>query len=247
MKLERNIGERFQQETKYDRKRMPSGSLDWDNKPPPYKEYPEAKKVRLDRIEKCGDMSLYEALLRRKSLRRFVDAPISLESLSCLLWASAGIQRKEMGFEFRTAPSAGALYPIETYLVIHRVESLEQGVYHYNVKRHLLEQIKLGDFRSMVARAALGQLMCANAAVVFVWTAMFERSEWKYKQRAYRYVYIDAGHMAQNLALVTTSLGLGCCHVGALFDDEVNLIVGVDGNRESVVYMSVAGQTGMFV
>ncbi|MDT8273779.1 MAG: SagB/ThcOx family dehydrogenase, partial [Desulfomonilia bacterium] len=221
--------------------------LDWNKKPALYKEYPGAKKVSLSQPELCGDMTLHEALLRRKSLRRFVDTVITKESLSCLLWACSGIQRKEMGFEFRTAPSAGALYPIETYLVAHRVESLGGGVYHYNVKHHLLEELRQGDFRSDIAKAALGQLMCAHAAAVFIWTALFERSQWKYKQRAYRYVYLDAGHIAQNLGLAATSLGLGCCHVGALFDDEVNRIIGVDGIRESVLYMSVVGHTGVFV
>ena len=242
-----NIGERFQNKTKYDRERLPKGSLAWDKKPETYKEYPDARKVPLAKPGKCGELSLYEAILRRKSQRQFINAPISLDSLSCLLWASSGIQRKEIGFEFRTAPSAGGLYPIETYVIVHAVEGLGKGVYHYNVKHNHLEELKQGDFREAAARAALDQIMCARAAVVVVWTAVFERSVWKYQQRAYRYVYLDVGHMAQNLALTSTSLGLGCCQVGALFDNEVNEIVGVDGVGESVLYMSVIGQTGMYV
>ncbi|HPI92130.1 MAG TPA: SagB/ThcOx family dehydrogenase [Deltaproteobacteria bacterium] len=241
------IGERFQQETKYDRWRMPEYTIDPSRKPLPYKEYPNAKVIPMERPQKCGEMTLYEAILRRKSLRRFVDAPVSMDSLSCLLWASSGIQRREMGFAFRTAPSAGALYPVETYAVVHQVEGIAQGVYHYNVKGHVLEEIKRGDFRAHIAQAALGQIMCAQASVVIAWTALFERSLWKYRQRAYRYVYLDAGHMAQNLALASTSIGLGSCQVGALFDDEVNEILGVDGIQESILYMSVVGQTGLFV
>jgi SagB-type dehydrogenase family enzyme len=241
------IGERFQQETKYDRWRMPECAIDWNRKPDPYKEYLDAKKVVLEKPQKCGDMSLHEAILRRKSLRRFVEVPIGPDVLSSLLWASSGIQRKEMGFEFRTAPSAGGLYPIETYIVVHRVEGLDQGVYHYNVRHHAVEEMKKGDFRPHIAQAALGQLMCAQAAIVIIWTAVFNRSKWKYKQRAYRYVYLDAGHMAQNLALAATSIGLGSCQVGALFDDEVNEILGLDGISESVLYMSVVGQTGLVV
>lgn len=241
------IGERFQQETKYDRWRMPEYSIDWNTKPVPYKEYPNARKVIMDKPKLSGDMSLFEAILRRKSLRRFVDVSMSRDALSCILWASSGIQRKEMGFDFRTAPSAGALYPIETYVIIHRVDGIEQGVYHYHVKGHSLEEIKKGDFRPNIAQAALGQIMCAQASVVIAWTALFERSAWKYRQRAYRYVYLDVGHMAQNLALVSTSIGLGSCQVGALFDDEVNELLGVDGSSESILYMSVVGQTGMYV
>jgi SagB-type dehydrogenase family enzyme len=245
--MARNIGEIFQKETKYDREKMPAGSLDWDKKPDSYKEYPDAITVKLERPKKCGDMSLHEALLRRKSLRRYLDVPVSSDALSCLVWASSGIQRKEMGLEFRTTPSAGALYPIETYLVVNEVEHIEQGIYHYNVKDHVLEELKRGNSSDVTAQASLGQMMCAKAAVVIIWTAVFERSRWKYQQRAYRYVYLEAGQMAQNLALASTSLGLGCCQVGAFFDNEVNQIIGVDGTNESVVYMSVIGQTGMYV
>lgn len=241
------IGERFQQETKYDRWRMPEYTIDWNRKPSAYKEYPNARRIVMEKPNRCGDMSLFEAILRRKSLRRFIDAPVSRDALSCILWASGGIQRKEMGFEFRTAPSAGALYPVETYLVVHRVEGIDPGIYHYHVRAHALEEIKKGDFRPNIAHAALGQVMCSQAAFVTAWTALFERSAWKYRQRAYRYVYLDAGHMAQNLALASTSLGLGSCQVGAVFDNEVNDLLGVDGIVESVLYLSVVGQTGMYV
>ncbi len=241
------IGERFQRETKYNRMRMPRGSLDLDGKPPTYKDYPHARKIALPAIDRCGDLSLYEALLRRKSLRRFLDTPISLENLSSLLWTSSGIQRREMGFAFRTVPSAGALYPVESYVIAARIAVLEQGVYHYQVKTHQLEELKLGDFSEAMARAALGQAMCAHAAAVIVFTSVFQRTVWRYRQRGYRYVYIEAGHMAQNLSLASISMGLGCCHAGALFDNEVNEILGVDGIRESVLYLSAVGHTGMCV
>lgn len=241
------IGERFQQETKYERWRMPEHSLDWNNKPGIYKEYPNARTFMLEKPNRCGDMSLFEAILRRKSLRRYIDMPLGMDALSCLLWASSGIQRKEMSFEFRTAPSAGGLYPIETYIVAHLVEKLDRGIYHYNVKHHALEEMKKGDFRPHISQAALGQIMCAQAAVVVVWAAVFQRCRWKYRQRAYRYVYMDVGHMAQNLALAATSLGLGSCQIGAVFDDEVNDILGLDGLDESVLYMSAVGHTGLDV
>jgi SagB-type dehydrogenase family enzyme len=244
---EEKVGERFQRETKYERQRMPRGSLDLDSKPHMYKDYPGSRRVALTPVDRCGDMSLHEALLRRKSQRRFSDTPISLEMLSCIIWSSSGIQRREMGFAFRTAPSAGALYPIETYVAANRVTGVDPGIYHYNVKHHLLEEVCAGDLRLDVAHAALGQEMCATAALVVIFTAVFERSTWKYRQRAYRYVYLDAGHMAQNIALASASLGLGCCHIGSMFDGEVNGILGLDGVKESVVYMSVVGQSGMDV
>ena len=97
------------------------------------------------------------------------------------------------------------------------------------------------EVREAIANAALGQTTCARAPVVFAWTAIFARTTCKYGQRAYRYIYLDAGHIAENLALAAVSLGLGTCQIGALFDDEVNRLLGVDGVEESIVYMSVVG------
>jgi SagB-type dehydrogenase family enzyme len=159
------------------------------------------------------------------------------------LWASTGIQRTEDGYAFRTSPSAGALYPIETYLVVNSVESLPKGVYHYSVKDHRLEELKEGDFGRQAAASALDQGMCERASVVFIWTAIFQRSRWKYGQRAYRYVYLDAGHIAAHLSLAAVSLGLGSCQMAALYDDEVNSLIGVDGREESVLYMTALGHS----
>jgi len=233
--------DKFQKETTYVRGRLSGGALNWVSRPGLYKEYPDSKKIRLPSSEPVESMLLDEVLKKRRSVRRFSQKPITKGQLSYLLWASSGIQRRERGYDFRTAPSAGALYPIETYIVVNRVEDLARGVYHYSVKSHLLEELKLGDFGGDVALAALEQRICSESAVVFIWTAVFARSKWKYKQRAYRYIYLDAGHIGQNLALSATSLGLGSCQVGAFYDDEMNKIVDVDGVEESVIYMSVVG------
>jgi SagB-type dehydrogenase family enzyme len=236
------IGDRFQQETKYAPGKMPATAMMGGKKQPAlYKEYPDAVRILLPRFEPAKPMSLDAALKTRRSVREFGDQPIGIEQLSYLLWASTGIQRHQAGYAFRTAPSAGALYPIETYIVANNVTKVDGGIYHYGVKDHCLEQLKLGGFGDQVAKAALGQEMCGQAGVVFVWTAIFERCKWKYGQRAHRYVYLDAGHIAENLALAATSLGLGSCEIGALFDDEVNRLIGVDGEQESVLCMAAAG------
>lgn len=236
------IGDRFQQETKYRRDQMSAGGLDWASQPETYKRYSDRPEIALPQALPVSGIELDRVLRTRRSVRHYTPEPVTLQELSYLLWASNGIQRRENGWEFRTVPSAGALYPIETYLAANRVENLAAGVYHYNIAGHSLEQLKEGDYGSASARAALGQSMCAECAVVFVWTAVFERCRWKYKQRAYRYVYLDAGHVAQNLALAAAGLGLGTCQIGAIFDDEANEIVGVDGTEESVVYMSAVGR-----
>ncbi len=179
---------------------------------------------------------------RRRSVREFREEPLSIAGLSQILWASQGITQKTQGIGLRAAPSAGALYPIETYLVINNVSELAPGVYHYAVETQELEQIKKGDFRNPVARAALDQEVAYFANAVFVWTAVFDRSKWKYKQRAYRYVYLDAGHIAQNVALSAVALGLGSCQIAALYDEEANVLLGLDGINESTIYMTAVGK-----
>ena len=233
------IGDSFQQQTKYHRGHLPAWHLDWAGKPETYKRYPSAPKVQLEPQEEEGGASLWKILGHRRSVRQFNDDTMTKSDLSQLLWAAQGITNPESGF--RTAPSAGALYPIETYLVVNHVEHVDPGVYHYAVDTHELEQLKSGDFRLKVAQSALDQEMAYHANVVFIWTAIFKRSKWKYKQRAYRYIYLDAGHIAQNVALAAVALNLSSCQVGALYDDEVNALLDVDGADESVVYMTVVG------
>jgi SagB-type dehydrogenase family enzyme len=236
-----DTGDRFQQETKYNPRRMPGHRLDWSAKPDLYKEYPQAEKIELPAFEPAKAMSLDKTLRQRKSIRDYQDRAISKGQLAYLLWASTGIQRVEDGYEFRTAPSAGALYPIETYVIVNNVKLLEPGAYHYAIQSHQLELLEQRDLRRQIAAAALGQGMCATAPVVFIWTAIFERCKWKYGQRAYRYIYLDAGHIAENLALTAVSLNLGTCEIGALYDDHVNAIIGIDGTKESTICMATVG------
>jgi SagB-type dehydrogenase family enzyme len=235
------IGDAFQKSTKHSRERLLGGYLDWTNKPETYKKYPSAKTIPLSKEFPAKSLPIIDVLKKRRSMRSFSPQPLSLDILSFLLWASTGVQRKEQGYEFRTVPSAGALYPIETYLIVNNVEDLEKALYHYNIQAHALEKLKAGDFAEKMAQAALEQKMCIKAPVVLVWTAVFARSKWKYAQRAYRYVYLEAGHIGQNLAVTATGIGLGSCQIGAFFDDEINQILGVDGKEESVLYLSVVG------
>ncbi len=239
--MEKNVGDDFQTETKYSRNKSRGSSLDWANKPEVYKSYPKSKIVQLPSSFPESTISFTQSIEKRKSIRTFSTKPLSKVDLAFLLWASTGVQRTEHNYEFRTAPSAGALYPIETYIYVNNVEELEKGIYHYNIKNHSLEEIKVGSFGEKLARAALDQEMCADASVVFIWTAVFRRSKWKYSQRAYRYIYLDAGHIAENLSLATVSITCGSCHVGAFFDDEINSLLGIDGIEEGAICLSVVG------
>lgn len=240
--MKKGIGDLFQQKTKYIRGELPAGGLDWHSRPAPYKRYSDMPIVVLPPPVADQGASFREIVTKRRSLRNFSHDPLSSAELSYLLWASQGITQQIEGFSLRAAPSAGALYPVETYLVVHNVSDIEAGVYHYAVQTHGLNQLRRGDFRRAASRAALDQEIAYRAPLVFIWTAIFERSLWKYKQRAYRYVYLDAGHIAQNVALSAVALGLGSCQIAALYDEEANDLIGVDGSRESTLYMTVVGR-----
>jgi SagB-type dehydrogenase family enzyme len=237
------IGDRYQQETKYFRDRMAGGFLDWSKQPDTYKRYENRKgEFPLPEPQWEGGMPVWAVMKERQSQREFTREPISLSDLSQLLAITQGITHAAFGHPFRASPSAGALYPIETYLAVDHIEGLEAGLYHYFVPDHLLESLNKGSLGKELAQAALGQDMVRTASVVFIWTAVVRRSKWKYKERGYRYIYLDAGHIGQSLYLGATALDLGCCTIGALFDEEVNRLLGVDGKEETVVYMAAVGK-----
>jgi len=237
------IGDLYHQETEYRREAMPRDGLDWAHQPPPYKEFPYAlKHFPLRPPDQKGGQPLWEVIGQRRSVREFSDTPITFSELSQLIWATQGITLRASGFEYRASPSAGALYPIETYLVLNRVEEVPHGLYHYNVRKTQLLLLKEGQFGPELCQAGLGQEMIEEAACVFVWTAIVERSKWKYRERAYRYIYMDVGHIGQTLYLAATALNLGCCTAGAFFDKEVDRVIGVDGKNEISVYLGAVGR-----
>lgn len=237
--MDEPIGERYHRLTRYDRQASLTEQV--PVRPvAPYKTYPDTVSIPLPQPQD-GPMTLDETLHARRSIRAFSPRPVAMNDLAYLLWAATGIQRTEMGMAFRTAPSAGALYPIETYIAVNRIQDMPAGMYHYDIRGHALECVRAGDFGRDVSRAALDQVMCAQAAAVFIWTAVFDRSRRKYRERAYRYIYLETGHIAENLALAGFSRGIGSCHIAAFFDAEVEALVGVDGVREGVLYLTALG------
>jgi len=240
--MDEPIGERFQNLTKYIRRQLPGGGPDFAHRPPPVKTYPGAARVVLPAPETTGGPPLWDAIRRRRSIRRYPGAPLTAAELSQLLWATQGLTHSPRAGHLRAAPSAGGLHPIETYLSIQEVEGIAAGIYHYAVGDHTLETLETGDMRKRVSAAGLDQDLLLDAHCVFIWTAVFQRCGWKYRQRAYRYIYLDAGHLAQNLALACAGMGLASCQVAALYDDEVNALVGVDGHEEGAVYMTGVGR-----
>jgi len=243
---DRKSGNRFQQESKYSRDGMKEWSPEWGDQVSLYKSYPDADSVVLPDPQIKGGPPVWEVIAARRSYRDFLEEPIDLAALSQLLWSSQGITARTRNFFFRSAPSAGALYPVETYVACHHVEGAQMGLFHYNVPEHKLELLVAGDICDRLMNAGLMQPVLSESSVVFIWTAVVKRSSWKYHQRAWRYIYLDCGHLAQNLHLAAEALGLGCCLTGAFFDDEVNELVGVDPVEEPVIYMCAVGPRDRF-
>jgi len=243
--VDEGIGERYLRETRHSRGHLVGARMDWTRQPAWFKTYPEAPRVALPPLSPGGNQAgagLFDVLARRRSVREYGSPRLDLSELGGLLWAAAGVTARQMGFAFRTAPSAGGLFPIEQYVVANAVKDLEPGVYHYAVLDEALELLRGGDHRLTVAHAALDQAIAAEADAVFVWTAVLERSRWKYGQRFGRYIFLDAGHIAENVALAAVALGLGSCQIAAFFDDEAAALLGVDEDEEPVVYMTTVGR-----
>ena len=171
--------------------------------------------------ETTGLMSVEEAILRRRSIRSYTQKPLSLQDISQLLWAAQGIT--DPAGKFRAAPSAGATYPLEVYIVVgaNGVTGLADGVYRYNPTKHQLENVLRGDLRSGLADAALGQSCVREAPVNVVIAAVYERTKGRYGDRGIRYVHMEAGHVGQNMYLQAVARGLGMVVVGAFYDDQV--------------------------
>lgn len=163
-----------------------------------------------------------------------------MEELARLLFHATGVT----GFEkhLRAAPSAGGLTPIEAYPVVNYVEGLERGLYHYHPLGHRLHILRQADLRQEIVKACLDQDFLSEAGVVLVLTAVHRRTAWKYGERAYRYVLLDAGHAAQNIQLEAASMRLGACPIGAFFDEQLNQLLGAEEEEEFAVLAVAVGR-----
>ncbi len=207
-----------------------------------YKAYPGATTVALPPVPAPGGPTLAEVLARRRSIREYAGRALTLEELSRLLHGATGItDRRDPTLFFRSVPSSGALYPLEVYPIIFDVAGVAPGVYHYDVLRHRLNAVRRGDLRTAVFQAGLSQEMFRTAPLVLVITGLFPRVQFKYVDRSYRYIMLEAGHLGQNVYLTATALGLAPCGVGAFFDDDFNRLIEVDGNEELTVYVMCIG------
>jgi len=197
-----------------------------------------------------GTAPTIDVIARRASRRKYTDESLSLEELSFLLWATQGVRKaatKDDGIlrTYRTVPSAGARHPLETYIVINRVDGLARGLYRYLPVGHklLLEREETG-LAEKIAHACLDQKFIGRGAVVFVWTAIPYRAEWRYSIVAHKMIAQDSGHLCQNLYLAAEAIGAGACAIAAYYQKPMDDLIGVDGEDEFVIYLSPVGKIG---
>ncbi len=185
-----------------------------------------------------GTVSVEHTLRGRRSVRSYRDEPLILQDAGQLLWAAQGTTSAR---GFRTTPSAGALYPLELYLIAGHVTPLEAGVYRYHCRDHALSQTLSGDRRALLCRAALNQSCVRQAPAVFVFCAVYERITPRYGERGIRYVFMEAGHAAQNLCLQAVGLGIGTVVIGAFRDEEISRALDLP-EAEVPLYLIPAGK-----
>ncbi|HQJ96037.1 MAG TPA: SagB/ThcOx family dehydrogenase [Candidatus Cloacimonas sp.] len=242
-----NIGQDFVRLTRYIYERESDQTLGVQR--------PDAVKARVGEIVSLPaigtltmpDMPLAKAIEQRRSRREYSQEALKQEELSFLLWASSWARdfrsTERMELTFRNVPSAGSRHPIETFLDIRRVEGIKPGLYYYHPIKHCL--ILYDNSEQIAAKIHEGcmfQEMISNAAVNFILTAVPYRTVWRYGQRGYRYLYLDAGHIGQNIHLAAEAIDAGACMIGAFLDEAMNEALGLDGIEEFVIYISSVGK-----
>lgn len=218
--------------------------------PPPPAQKPPAAGARTvalpgpERFAALGAASLFSVLASRRSVRRFAPAPLRLEELAFLLWATQGVSaRPNPAVTLRTVPSAGARHAFETYVYARRVEGLEEGVWRYLPLDHrLVFEFGGEDLAAEIVEACLGQRFVAEGAATFFWSVLPARMEWRYGPAAHRVIPLDAGHVCQNLYLAAEAIGAGACAVGAYHQEALDALLRLDGEEEFALYLAPVGK-----
>lgn len=193
---------------------------------------------------KIGSIPLGSAIANRESRRNYTREALTIDELAFLLWATQGIRtRLDRGHALRTVPSAGCRHAFETYLCLLNVAGVAPGIYRYLPLEHQLLLISEPDHPGLrIGRAALGQMWTADAAAVFIWTAIPSRMEWRYGMAAHKVIALDAGHLCQNLYLACEAIGAGTCAIAAYDQQQMDALVGVDGDEEFTIYLAPVGK-----
>ncbi|MHA1910490.1 MAG: SagB/ThcOx family dehydrogenase [Candidatus Kariarchaeaceae archaeon] len=193
-----------------------------------------------------GDNPLIDIINSRASVRKYSDASLSLDELSFLLWITQGVQSvsNDKVRTKRTVPSGGARHPFETYLVVNRVDGLATGIYRYLPLNHKLLFISdlPENHLTLVSEAAMGQSFVSTGAVVFIWSVIPYRAEWRYSAYAHKAIALDAGHLCQNLYLGCGAINAGTCAIAAYDQAKTDSLLGLDGTEEFTIYLSPVGK-----
>lgn len=241
-----SIGREFIEKTK-SKYAEPSLQSQGAPQPPLELDYPPTSALialpEPDRMQVPG-IDLRAAIEARITVRHYSDQPLALEELSFLLWATQGVRQvTARPVTLRNVPSAGARHAFETYLLVNRVAGLQPGLYRYVAGEHALLLLDgRDDVKARLTRGCYEQKQVANSAVTFFWVAVLERMYWRYGERGYRYLFLDAGHVCQNLYLAAEAVGAGACAIGAFDDDALNGELGLDGESLFAVYAASLGK-----
>jgi SagB-type dehydrogenase family enzyme len=244
-RFEADIARLFHLHSTHERSRVFDAQLEFDKLPMRFRTYPGAARTPLPGRDFALGMPLGTALEKRRSIRNYVLRPLPLETLGRLLHTTYGVRghrrvEGEVMYE-RPAPSAGGRYPLELYVATQSVEGLADGIYHYDARAHALEHLKEGLAQPTLVDLIMDQELARDANVVVVITAVRERTMWKYGQRGYRHLFLDTGHVGQNLYLVATALGLGPTAIGGFYDQELGALLELPEDEEPF-YVVCIGQ-----
>ena len=241
-----NIGKNFIQSTHYNL--LPTSDQVMGLPQPPLQTIPESAKEFIDlptpEIDETNAGNFKSLVDNRTSVRKYSDKPISLKELSYLLWCSQGV-KKTVGNKatFRTVPSAGARHAIETYILVNNVNGLEGGIYWYNALYHKISLIiNAENIADKITEACFSQKFVEQSAVTFIWIADVYRMKWRYVDRGFRYLFLDAGHICQNIYLAAESINCGACAIAAYEDDEINSLLELDPEKQFVIYLATVGK-----
>ena len=214
--------------------------------PPTTKPYPSnATRISLliEDWKERFDISLISAIENRKSRRNYIEAPLSIEEISFLLWATQGVRFNAGKYAFRIVPSAGCRHALETYLAVFNVEGIEQGVYRYLPLSHeLLFEFKVQNLKDKMIKATFGQLFAGQSAVTFIWTTIPYRMEWRYGMDSHKVIAMDAGHVGQNMYLACEAISAGTCVIGAYDQEYLDDLLRLDGKEEFSIYLAPVGK-----
>ena len=207
---------------------------------------PDARQILLPPVQETHipAIDLFTAIEARHTRRKYSSQPVSLAELSFLLWCVQGVKRvSSRPATLRTVPSAGARHAFETYLLVNRVEGLQPGLYRYLAIEHSLIELDLSpELSEQIIHACLEQKQVRNSAVTFMWIAVLERMTWRYGERGYRYLHLDAGHVCQNLYLAAEAIDSGVCAIGAFDEDQLNRLLKLDGEQLFAIYLASLGK-----